>query len=1663
MKKHFLLGLFMTIFSVFMYAADINTPLFASYEFGGTSCLMPSAAGEIKDAVVVDNPSLVINTSLKCVYIPGGGDWYHKVHLEAAAGDCAVPASATHKYLHFFFYRPGGASEGVEIGIYNATNQIYQKTQLYSATTGWHDVVIDLSQAGAGYSGLSSANIKISKIWINIGTSPAYVDEFELSDSPTPRVYPAFDPTKIDTPLFATFEDGNPAPFVLNASDPAGNSNLGGQVVVNNPLRVTNTSEKCISIPSSGAWWEKAYFKIQGADKIVPKTAAHKYLHFFIYYPNSAAGAEMAIYTAAGTYVHQSSLAFTNTNAWQDVVIDITQPLEHDGNPYYAPGFNMSTDNIGAIWIRPFSNPFYVDEFELSSDPTPRVYPDPVLPKVIKEPLFATFEDADPVYVLPVEAGLAPGTITANPITTGLNTTDKCLKIEGNHEWWKKSGLMVTPGDRIEAASNSHKYLHFYAMSPSGNSSIEIQVFDIDGAHIYQNSIPVSGGEWVDMVYDLSYQMEHETFPGGILSGFNPATANIGKILILPPDPLYIDEFLLSDDATPRVAPEPTENPLFATFEDGVDSYMLPSDDGEIKGATIGANPDKTINTTDKCVLVSQPGDWWHKVHMNAVPDHYIIPASAAHKYLHFFIYQPAGAAGEVEIGVVDDNGTDIFQKTINTVTPGGWYDAVFDLTGTDNGKPGITPTSKISKIWIRGTRWDATTLFYLDEFELSNSAVPRILKTTWNSPNFMDFEGGATPFSYSNVNGGTISAATANPNTTGINISTTCLSGDYPEGTSWNTQIHINTKADYIVEPASINHTYLHFLNYRNGLYGNSEIQIFDEEGNHFYQKQFSTLQANRWEEIVFDLTKSDNSLPGLTVGKKIGKIVIAPAPWDGTANQKHYYDSFVLSDSKDPISSFNYPTNLANFESGLTLAITATETQLAGATATIENNPLSSGVNTTAKVLKYYRPTAGADWWQSLRLYMNPFIGVQSPNQYLHFMMYNPAKSKITVVLENITGDAFEEDVYPVNNSAWSDYVINLDGLTNIRVINIRIPNDMTTQTVYFDEFVLSAERTPRQGEVIGGGTAVSITIDATTKYQTISGFGASDAWLAQPVGKLWKTETKEKISKWLFSNADDANGNPEGIGLSIWRFNLGAGSYEQGDASQIEAVNGTRAECFFDGTTYNWTKQAGQQYFLEKAAKTYNVPQLVLFANSPPVSMTANGLARKTATNHNYNLASSKYSEYANFMATVLDHFKTEGMEFSYISPINEPQWDWNETKQEGTPATNTQFKDVVTALNTALVSKSLTTKIMLSEAADWKFISDGTQLQNTDADNQLTDFFGGTDIKNLSNVPMEMAAHSYWSDLKNNNIKTTREAAYTKAKSLGVTLQQTEWSALSANDTNGAVDGIPSYENASKMDLALYLAKIMYADLKYAQVASWSYWTAFAYERYSQKNRFHLIRLRPNGDDYASAYEYDGYATSDKNMWALGNYSRFVKPGYQRVALTGLDKTNGAEMSELMGTAYLAPDNSKIVVVLNNLNQTANTVSIAAPFTGKKVKSATAYLTNANHDLANMGEVSVAAVNVPARSVQTIVIEYETDLGTDDAAQTLSAPICFVNQNMITIRNIEAGSRIQLFDTMGKLLYEITGSSNEITFPCMTKVGIVKVFQHGKTYTNKVITL
>ena len=494
--------------------------------------------------------------------------------------------------------------------------------------------------------------------------------------------------------------------------------------------------------------------------------------------------------------------------------------------------------------------------------------------------------------------------------------------------------------------------------------------------------------------------------------------------------------------------------------------------------------------------------------------------------------------------------------------------------------------------------------------------------------------------------------------------------------------------------------------------------------------------------------------------------------------------------------------------------------------------------------------------------------------------------------------------------------------------------------------------------------------VKIDITKTFQTIQDFGASDCWTAEYVSDYFSTTQKEKAARWLFSQKMDANGCPEGIGLSCWRVNLGAGSASQGTASNIEDET-RRVECYLNSDgTYNWTRCDGQQWFM-KQAKDYGVEHFLLFSNSAPIYFTKSGKANTNNQSLTCNLKDNRYDKYAEFLATATQHFVDEGYNVTYIDPVNEPRYDWKDG-QEGSPWENSNIAKLAKELDKSITNRNLSTKILIPEASSWDLLYSGTGR----ASKQINAFFkssSSTYIGDLPSLAKVVTGHSYWTFGNNSDLKDIREKVRDAAQEYGLEVMQTEWSMLDAAPSTSA--GFPaSYDEATKMDIALYMGKLIYCDLNYGNMSGWSYWTAFAQERYSQKNRFYLIRMNAQGDSGEESYgdiKNGGTLTADKNLWVLGNYSRFIRPGYKRVAVDGAD-----EMNDLMGSSWLSPDGNTLVTVLVNMNKTSRNISLS--LADKSIESIKTYVTNKINNLRLTPALSDASnMEIPARSVVTVV--------------------------------------------------------------------------------------
>jgi glucuronoarabinoxylan endo-1,4-beta-xylanase len=106
---------------------------------------------------------------------------------------------------------------------------------------------------------------------------------------------------------------------------------------------------------------------------------------------------------------------------------------------------------------------------------------------------------------------------------------------------------------------------------------------------------------------------------------------------------------------------------------------------------------------------------------------------------------------------------------------------------------------------------------------------------------------------------------------------------------------------------------------------------------------------------------------------------------------------------------------------------------------------------------------------------------------------------------------------------------------------------------------------------------------------------------------------------------------------------------------------------------------------------------------------------------------------------------------------------------------------------------------------------------------------------------------------------------------------------------------------------------------------------------------------------------------------KRLWVLGNYARFVRPGFVRVS------TSGAAPSGVLVTAYQNPADGTVVVVAINSNTSATPLSLYV--SGVVPCSMTPWVTSAADNLASKTPITVAnarfSATLDAQSVTSFV--------------------------------------------------------------------------------------
>lgn len=459
------------------------------------------------------------------------------------------------------------------------------------------------------------------------------------------------------------------------------------------------------------------------------------------------------------------------------------------------------------------------------------------------------------------------------------------------------------------------------------------------------------------------------------------------------------------------------------------------------------------------------------------------------------------------------------------------------------------------------------------------------------------------------------------------------------------------------------------------------------------------------------------------------------------------------------------------------------------------------------------------------------------------------------------------------------------------------------------------------------------MKIRINSDVKLQSFNGFGASGAWWAQEVGGWSEADEKsgiskrDRISQLLYSKKD-------GIGLNIYRYNIGGGSVESGRGSFSEPLR--RTECFYDEKgNYDWSKDKNAVYMMKKAAGD-GADEIILFVNSPVEKFTKNHLAH-TDKNKPFteNLPKKNYEAFAKYCADVTEHFVKEKLPIKYLSPVNEPLWIWN-GGQEGCHYRPKSVKKVMKATLLEMKKRKALDEVRLSGAENgdirWFNKSYTRQLLR---DSEVRNHLDGVDVHSYClPVPQFLPFKSL---LNNRVVFVKRFRKWMDKNYPGVSINMSEWT-----DMVGGRD--------KTMTSALRMANVIHEDIAFLGASSWSHWIAVSEVDYC------------DGLIYINLPERTFEMT--KRYYVTGNFSKYLTLGATRTECLCDDE-------EVKALAFLSDGKTTLIII--NDSEKEKELSLEIP----KEALVTVAVTNETKDLDEQTYIGLENLKITKKSVTTIV--------------------------------------------------------------------------------------
>ncbi len=443
--------------------------------------------------------------------------------------------------------------------------------------------------------------------------------------------------------------------------------------------------------------------------------------------------------------------------------------------------------------------------------------------------------------------------------------------------------------------------------------------------------------------------------------------------------------------------------------------------------------------------------------------------------------------------------------------------------------------------------------------------------------------------------------------------------------------------------------------------------------------------------------------------------------------------------------------------------------------------------------------------------------------------------------------------------------------------------------------------------------------IVIDKTKKYQTFEEFGTSSCWWAQTIED---DATAREIAKKLY----DEN---EGLGLKIFRYNIGGGEADNPDCRIWDTSRRTESFYVLDEETgeykYDFSRDANARRIMDYAVE-YGAEKIILFCNSPHFSITKSGHASGGLEEYSSNLPKENYQAFVDYVLTIADWFVSQGYPIYAISPINEPQWSWGSPDwvgQEGCHYEPDEAIELLEMFAIEMQKRNSPYKLNGPENGQmsWGYYAYVEKFFESEILNDFCDTYSG---------------HSYWMDTsyeEKEEVGKNFKKVYPDKK-----YEMSEWCEL------------PLTIDSKTIDSGIYMAKVIVDDLNLMNAVSWQSWTAV------------------NGDGLLDR-DADGNLIEYNRYYAFKHFTSFIKPGMTRVRIF----ENMKKKSELKTVAFIGDNDETVVIIVNPENEQMLKI-------GGLIGNAEIYLTDKNHNCKKIFEGEFDnQITIPEKSIMTITVK------------------------------------------------------------------------------------